>query len=77
MLTAEYISDRISDFVQSEIKVYSCNNLRASNIGYPCERYLYLLIRHYCERDRWASSMKEDATSNCTGNWTHGAGIRI
>ena len=25
MLTAEYISDKISAFVQSEIKVYPCN----------------------------------------------------
>lgn len=50
MLTAEYISDKVSAFVQSEIKVYPCNNLRASNIGHPCERYLYLLIKHWDEQ---------------------------
>lgn len=47
MLTAEFIQGKVSAFVQSEIKVYPCNNLRASNIGHPCERYLYLLIKHW------------------------------
>ena len=47
MLTAASISERVSEFVKSEIKTYPCNNLRASNIGHPCERYLYLLIRHW------------------------------
>lgn len=50
MLTAQYISERVSEFVKSEIKVYPCNNLRASNIGHPCERYLYLLIKHWDEQ---------------------------
>lgn len=50
MLTAESISRKVSEFVQSEIKVYPCNNLRASNIGHPCERYLYLLISHWDEQ---------------------------
>lgn len=51
MLSAEYIEDKISAFVQSEIKVYPCNNLRASNIGHPCERYLYLLIKHWDKQE--------------------------
>lgn len=51
MLTAEYISGRIDAFVESEIKVYPCNNLRASNIGHPCERYLYLLIKHWDKQE--------------------------
>ena len=46
-MTAEYISGKISDFVRSEIKVYPCEHLRASNIGHPCERFLYLLIRFW------------------------------
>jgi len=50
MLTAGYIADKISAFVKSEIKVYPVNNLRASNIGHPCERYLYLLIKHWDEQ---------------------------
>ncbi len=51
MLTAAYIADKISAFVKSEIKVYPVNNLRASNIGHPCERYLYLLIKHWEEQE--------------------------
>lgn len=50
MLTAQYIADRVDDFVKSEIQVFPCNNLRASNIGHPCERYLYLLIKHWDEQ---------------------------
>ncbi len=50
MLTAEYISGKVSEFVKSEIKVYPCNNLRASNIGHPCPRYLYLLINNWEEQ---------------------------
>ncbi len=50
MLTAKYISDKVSDFVRSEITVYPVEHLRASNIGHPCERYLYLLIRHWEEQ---------------------------
>lgn len=58
MLTAEYISDKVSAFVQSEIKVYPCNNLRASNIGHPCERYLYLLIKHWDEQQPHDESLQ-------------------
>lgn len=58
MLTAEYISGKISAFVQSEIKVYPCNNLRASNIGHPCERYLYLLIKHWDEQSPHDESLQ-------------------
>lgn len=50
MLTADYIAGKVSDFVQSEIKIYPCEHLRASNIGHPCERYLYLLIRNWEEQ---------------------------
>ena len=49
-MDAGYISGRISDFVRSEIKVYPCEHLRASNIGHPCERYLYLLIKFWEEQ---------------------------
>ncbi|MGN1157108.1 MAG: hypothetical protein ACI4TK_13100, partial [Agathobacter sp.] len=51
MLTAAYINERVSDFVRGEIRIYPCNNLRASNIGHPCERYLYLLIKHWDEQE--------------------------
>jgi CRISPR/Cas system-associated exonuclease Cas4 (RecB family) len=48
-MNAETIKNKIDAFVQSEIKVYPVNNLRASNVGHPCERYLYLLIKHWDE----------------------------
>lgn len=33
-----------------KITVYPCTHLRASNLGHPCERYLYLLIKHWEEQ---------------------------
>lgn len=50
MLTAQMIQQGVRTEVESRIKVYPCNNLRASNIGHPCERYLYLLIKHWDEQ---------------------------
>lgn len=50
-MNAQYISNAISAYVKSQIKVYPCNNLRASNIGHPCERYLGLLIKNWEEQD--------------------------
>lgn len=51
MLSSQSIQAAIRNEVESRIKVYPCNNLRASNIGHPCERYLYLLIRHWDEQE--------------------------
>jgi len=51
MLNAAAIQGAIRREVESRIAVYPVNNLRASNIGHPCERYLYLLIRHWDEQD--------------------------
>ena len=51
MLTAQMIQQGVRTEVESRIKVYPCNNLRASNIGHPCERYLYLLIKHWDEQE--------------------------
>lgn len=51
MLTAQSIQNAIRAEVESRITVYPCNNLRASNIGHPCERYLYLLIKHWEEQE--------------------------
>lgn len=51
MLSAQSIQAAVCSEVESRIKVYPCNNLRASNIGHPCERYLYLLITHWDEQE--------------------------
>lgn len=49
-MTAQEINDRIAIAKQEKITVYPCRNLRASNIGHPCERYLYLLITRWEEQ---------------------------
>lgn len=49
-MTAQEINERIAAAKQQKIKVYPCRNLRASNIGHPCERYLYLLLTRWEEQ---------------------------
>jgi len=49
-MTAEQINAKLFKAKADKITVYPCNNLRASNLGHPCERYLYLLIRHWDEQ---------------------------
>lgn len=49
-MNAQQINERLRKAKQDKIKVYPCNNLRASNLGHPCERYLYLLIKHWDEQ---------------------------
>lgn len=49
-MNAEQINKRLEKSLEQQIKVYPCNNLRASNLGHPCERYLYLLIKHWDEQ---------------------------
>ena len=49
-MTAEQINAKLFKAKAEKIKVYPCNNLRASNLGHPCERYLYLLIKHWDEQ---------------------------
>lgn len=51
MISATSIEKAIRNEVESRITVYPCNNLRASNIGHPCERYLYLLIKHWDKQE--------------------------
>ena len=46
-MTAQEINGRLAAAKQEKIKVYPCRNLRASNIGHPCERYLYLLVTRW------------------------------
>ena len=49
MLTAQSIKQRLEEVAQSKITVYPVNNLSASRLGHPCERYLYLLLKHWDE----------------------------
>lgn len=49
-MTAQEINEKLASAKQAKIKVYPCRNLRASNIGHPCERFLYLLITRWEEQ---------------------------
>jgi CRISPR/Cas system-associated exonuclease Cas4 (RecB family) len=49
-MNAQQINERLFKAKADKIKIYPCNNLRASNLGFPCERYLYLLIKHWDEQ---------------------------
>lgn len=48
-MNAEYINGKLFKAKADKITVYPVRNLRASNLGHPCERYLYLLINHWDE----------------------------
>lgn len=49
-MTAEQINAKLFKAKADKIKIYPVRNIRASNIGYPCERYLFLLIKHWEEQ---------------------------
>lgn len=49
-MNAKQINERLEKAKAEKIKVYPCRNIRASNLGHPCERYLYLLIKHWDEQ---------------------------
>ena len=49
-MNAEQINAKLFKAKADKIAVYPCRNLRASNLGHPCERYLYLLISHWEEQ---------------------------
>lgn len=48
-MNAETIKTALEEKAKSKIKVYPVNNLSASRLGHPCERYLYLLLKHWDE----------------------------
>lgn len=49
-MTAEQMNAKLFKAKADKITIFPCNNLRASNLGHPCERYLYLLIKHWDEQ---------------------------
>lgn len=49
-MDARQINERLFKAKADKITIYPVNNLRASNLGHPCERYLFLLIRHWDEQ---------------------------
>lgn len=49
-MNANDIKARLEEVAQSKIKVYPVAHLSASRLGHPCERYLYLLMKHWNEQ---------------------------
>lgn len=49
-MNASEINEKIRKAKADKIAVYPVRNIRASNLGYPCERYLFLLIKHWEEQ---------------------------
>lgn len=49
-MNAATIREAIETRLQSQITLYPVNNLSASRLGHACERYLYLLIKHWEEQ---------------------------
>jgi len=49
-MTAEKINAKLFKAKADKITIYPVRNIRASNLGYPCERYLFLLIKHWEEQ---------------------------
>lgn len=49
-MNATEVNGRLFKAKADKIKVYPCTHLRASNLGHPCERYLFLLIKHWQEQ---------------------------
>lgn len=49
-MNANEIKQRLEDKAASKIQIYPVQHLSASRLGHPCERYLYLLIKHWDEQ---------------------------
>lgn len=49
-MNASDIKKRLEEVAAEKIKVYPVKNLSASRLGHPCERYLYLLLKHWDEQ---------------------------
>ena len=48
-MNAETIKNALEETAKSKITVYPVKNLSASRLGDPCERHLYLLLKHWDE----------------------------
>jgi len=49
-MTAADITARLRDAALAKVQIYPCNNVRASEIGHPCERYIVLSITNWEDR---------------------------
>lgn len=51
-MDANFIKEQIDKATEAQIQIFPCHNLRASNVGHPCERYLYLLVNNWDQQKR-------------------------
>ena len=58
-MVIQEMNNKIKELRQNEIKLYPCNNLRASSVGHPCERYLYFSIKN------WEDKKLHNETTQC------------
>lgn len=49
-MNAKDVNEALYNAKAKKITIYPCEHLRCSNLGHPCERYLYLLIKHWEEQ---------------------------
>ena len=49
-MNAEQINAKLFKAKADKITIYPVRNIRASNLGFPCERYLFLLIKYWQEQ---------------------------
>lgn len=59
-MTADEINAKLFKAKQEKITIYPVRNIRASNLGFPCERYLFLLIKYWQEQkpiDVWLQNI--------------------
>lgn len=49
-MNASTINQKLFETKKAKIQIYPCHNLRASSLGHPCERYLYLSIKNWDEQ---------------------------
>lgn len=49
-MNAQSIKEKLNESLDKQIQIYPVNNLSASRLGHPCERYLYLLLKHWDEQ---------------------------
>jgi hypothetical protein len=57
-MNAIELNERLLEYRKGRIKNYPCNNLRASNIGNPCERYLYLSIKNWEDKTPYGATLQ-------------------
>jgi Holliday junction resolvase-like predicted endonuclease len=57
-MEAQAIQTMLRQTAQAKVKVYPCNNVRASEIGHPCVRYLVFSITNWEDRKPHDASLQ-------------------